>query len=92
MEQDWRSEDHWWRSILSFYPLGHGGQTHVIRLVSKDLPLLSHLTVTHQSCLIDRETGLGSLNDLPKVHELKNDGVGDFFSPFNSVFSKPWED
>lgn len=80
MEQDWRSEDHWWWSILSFYPLSHGGQTHVIRLVSKDLPLLSHLT-THQPCLIDRETGSGRPNDLPKVHELKSDGVGDFF-PF----------
>lgn len=63
-----------------FSPLGPGGQTHVIRLVSKDLHLLSHLT-THQSCLIDTKTGLGSLNDLPNVHELKSDGVGDF-SPF----------
>lgn len=53
--------------------MGPEGQTHVIRLVSKDLHLLSH-----QSCLIDRETGLGSLNDLPNVHELKSDRVGDF--------------
>lgn len=33
----WRSEDSFQESVLSFYRVGLGGQTHVIRLDSKHL-------------------------------------------------------